>query len=613
MSDALLPAPWLPAALAGVGLAAVLVGTLVFRLHAILSLTLAGLAVMWLTPRELVVRAEVEATAERFRVRGVGRSPQTALVYGTRGAYWTDDRRDDLRAFRPVPGGGLGAPAATLARLRADRQIAGRVIGGPDDGLPGFGFEMTGPFGRERTPTGQSAMIDGERLVRLDAGDYRVAPLFESLNPFAEPEPPLRPGDLLVSAGDLAAAGDAAARPAPARFAAAFGGTAGGIGLPIAFAAVLGACLAASGAAERLVRAALAVVGPRGRPAAFCAGGFALGVPVFFDAVFLLCAPLAKSAAAPGGDGKPGANYGLLLMAVACGGVMTHSLVPPTPGPLLVADELGVSLPALAAAGLFVSAVAAPLGLLAAWGLTRRTRIDPPADPAPRGETPPHELPALWASALPLAVPAFLIAQAAAWRFGPDRFPGKEPVGPVVAALGDPTVALLAGALAALGLLWRRSVPAERTEVVGEAVAEGGAVLLIAACGGAFGAALRQTGVGGLVAGLPVGGGFGLLVTAWAAAAAVRTAQGSATVAMVTAAGVVGGAVQAGPVAPVWVACAIGCGSKAVAWMNASGFWVVCKAGGLTERQALATFTPLTGVLSVAGLAATLLGARVWP
>ena len=235
--------------------------------------------------------------------------------------------------------------------------------------------------------------------------------------------------------------------------------------------------------------------------------------------------------------------------------------------------------------------------------------------------------PPLWAAILPLALPAFLIAQRAAWDAAVPRvvdlgpgFPmdvfvreGWEIPTKVVDLLGGPTVALLCGALAALVLLWRRTVPAERAGVVGGAVAEGGAILLIAAAGGVFGSALRQTGVGGLVAGLPVGGGFGLLVTAWAVAAAVRTAQGSATVAMVTAAGVVGGAVQTGTVAPVWVACAIGCGSKAVAWMNASGFWVVCKAGGLSERQALATFTPLTCVLAVAGLAATLLGAWVWP
>ncbi|MEM9702656.1 MAG: GntP family permease, partial [Planctomycetota bacterium] len=133
------------------------------------------------------------------------------------------------------------------------------------------------------------------------------------------------------------------------------------------------------------------------------------------------------------------------------------------------------------------------------------------------------------------------------------------------------------------------------------------------AAGGAFGTALRQTGVGSLVAALPDLRGLGLLTLAWAATLAVRTAQGSATVAMVVAAGLVGSAIPESGVHPVWVACAIGCGSKAIAWMNSSGFWVVARAGGLTEREALATFTPLTIVLAVAGLAVTLMGAWLWP
>ena len=626
-------APWVPAALAAGGLAAVLLGTLVFRLHALISLTLATLAVAWFTPPPLAVRAEAERRAERFAVRGVGEEAKGwSLGYdgewavGGNGNLYRrfhrvrpDGPANVLLAYRPGPAGPLGLPVAVLHR----------------DGAPDW-------TARNETPP----RVDGDRFVRTGWGDFFVAPFA----PPALPAPPddfgavfpprwdpaaagasglLEPGDLLLPPHDLAAALAAGDRSAEATAAAAFGETAGAIGLPVALAAVLGACLLASGAAARLVAGLLSVVGPRGHAAAFCAGGFGLGIPVFFDAVFLLCAPLAKkAAAATGGDAA------LLLMAVACGGVMTHSLVPPTPGPLLVAAELGVALPVMVAAGLFVSALAAPVGLAwCVWRSRRRAATRPdPADLPERVKeedepADPGDLPPLWAAALPLALPAFLIAQRAAWDAAVPRLvdvgPGfpmalfvREPWGfpaQIVDLLGGPTVALLCGALAALGLLWRRTVPAERAAVVGKAVAEGGAILLVAAAGGAFGAALRRTGVGGLVAGLPVGGGVGLLVTAWAVAAAVRTAQGSATVAMVTAAGVVGGAVQSGAVAPVWVACAIGCGSKAVAWMNASGFWVVCKAGGLTERQALATFTPLTGVLSAAGLAATLLGAWVWP
>ncbi|NNJ28158.1 hypothetical protein LzC2_42690 [Planctomycetes bacterium LzC2] len=82
---------------------------------------------------------------------------------------------------------------------------------------------------------------------------------------------------------------------------------------------------------------------------------------------------------------------------------------------------------------------------------------------------------------------------------------------------------------------------------------------------------------------------------------------------MVVAAGLVAAAIPTSGVHAVWVACAIGCGSKAIAWLNSSGFWVVCRAGGLTEREALSTFTPLSGVVAILGLAVTLAGAWLWP
>ena len=610
-----MPPELIPAALAAGGVAAVLVGALLFRLHALFALTLAGLAVMWLTPRENVVRAEVEATAVRFVPRAVGEpadllSPRQVSV----DRYGTLVRPDEPRAFRPAVGGGLGEPVAQLSPARRPFH---QMLAPP--GVDEFAWEVRGSGGFLIVKPQDPPWIDGERLVRLPSGDYEVRP-HTPVRTFGSPPPKpsagrLRPGDLIVGPDDLAAADAVADRPPPVRFAAAFGQTAAGIGLLIAFASVLGAALLHAGAAERLVRALLGVVGPRGHPAAFCAGGFLLGIPVFFDAVFLLCAPLCRSTAL-----KTGGNYPLLLAAVICGGALTHSLVPPTPGPLLVAAELGVGVPAMLAAGLFVSAAAAPPGLLFSWWWTRRMTV-PVRDSAGAsldrlralGERPPTALPPLWASAAPLAVPVFLIAQAAAWEAVGDRLAGAGWDWPkrIVAAAGEPTVAVLCGTLLALALLSRRASRAERREVVGAAVAEGGGILLVAAAGGAFGAALRQTGVGGLIAALPDVGSAGVLTLAWLAAAAMRTAQGSSTVAMVVAAGLVGG-LDAG-VDPVWTACAIGGGSKAVAWMNASGFWVVGRAGGLTERETLTLFTPLTLVLAVAGLLATLAGAWLWP
>ncbi len=613
MPDALPPAA-ICALLAAGGLAAVLVGALALRVHALIVLTVAGLAVMWLTPRANVVRAEVEADAERFVVRGVGEWGDDTRWMFPAGDRWADPP-GSLTMYRPHIGGGLGEPVASLRRFTPSMSYSG-----PDTIEELF----------------EAGTIDGRTLVRTDYGDFLVGRPSATPTRFFGALPVgkrqaaaarregldlLEPGDLLVSPAELTAANAVADLPPPARFARAFGHTAASIGLLIALAAVLGAGLTHSGAAERLVRALLGVVGPRGHPAAFCAGALALGVPVFFDAVVLLCAPLAKSTAL-----RTGRGVALLLLAACCGAALTQSLVPPTPGPLLVAAELGVSIPRMIAVGLGVSLVAAPIGLLwCVWWCRRRERVGksvPVRDGAGASldhlrdlaGRPLHELPPLWASLAPLAAPVFLIAQRSAWEPFADRVPWVPDVmTAVVRGLGDPTIAVLAGALCSLMLLWRYAAPAERREVVAAAVAEGGGIVLLASAGGAFGAALRQTGVGGLVAATPTAGGLGLLVLAWAITVAVRTAQGSATVAMVVAAGLVAAALPGSGVHPVWAACAIGCGSKAIAWQNSSGFWVVCRAGGLTEGEALATFTPLTIVLAVVGLLVTLAGAWLWP
>ncbi|MCA9112064.1 MAG: gluconate permease, partial [Planctomycetaceae bacterium] len=121
------------------------------------------------------------------------------------------------------------------------------------------------------------------------------------------------------------------------RVAEGFGTAAGNIGIVIALAAVIGECMMASGAADRIVQFFIRVLGEKRAPWALMLSGFVLAVPVFFDTVFYLLVPLARSLYK-----KTGKNYLLSLLAIACGGAITHTLVPPTPGPLLMADNLGI-------------------------------------------------------------------------------------------------------------------------------------------------------------------------------------------------------------------------------------------------------------------------------
>ena len=114
-------------------------------------------------------------------------------------------------------------------------------------------------------------------------------------------------------------------------------------------ASIIGSCLLKSGAADRIVRSMLRLLGEKQAPFSFLGSGFLLGIPVFFDTVFYLMIPLGKAMCM-----RVGKNYLLYILAIVTGAAMAHSLVPPTPGPLFVANELGVDLGVMILAGCVV-------------------------------------------------------------------------------------------------------------------------------------------------------------------------------------------------------------------------------------------------------------------
>src|SRR6056297_2189074 len=145
------------------------------------------------------------------------------------------------------------------------------------------------------------------------------------------------------------------------RLASAFGATAGNVGILIAMASIIGVCLLESGAAKTIIDRALAIVGPKRAPEALMASSFILGIPVFFDTVFYLMVPLARSLRQ-----KLGGDYVLFILAILAGGSLAHSLVPPTPGPLQVADTIGVDVVTMMLVGLAVAGCSSLLSLPAA-------------------------------------------------------------------------------------------------------------------------------------------------------------------------------------------------------------------------------------------------------
>jgi GntP family gluconate:H+ symporter len=235
-----------------------------------------------------------------------------------------------------------------------------------------------------------------------------------------------------------------------------------------------------------------------------------------------------------------------------------------------------------------------------------------------------RELPPTWLSLLPILLPVVLITGQtglASWlkTFGPGETPSwMVAAKPVVDTLGNKNIALiLAAAIALATLAWqRRASRKQLATAVQTALASGGVIILITSAGGAFGETMRQCGVGSEIARVTRGiDPLWILPVAFLVTALVRGAQGSATVAMITAVGVLGHFAGSGQLDfhPVYLALAIGCGSKPFPWMNDSGFWVISKMSGMTETEALRALFPMLTLMGLSGLVATMIAAAWFP
>lgn len=232
-------------------------------------------------------------------------------------------------------------------------------------------------------------------------------------------------------------------------------------------------------------------------------------------------------------------------------------------------------------------------------------------------------LPSLGMSLLPLIIPLICI--------GADTFFSSylnkvdlsgqsfffQNIMPIIKFVGNKNTAILLGAIAALWVVVRQRKGNNEvlSGFVQAAILSGGGIILITAAGGAFGAMLQQTGISAKIANLTSGYQLALIPLAFLIAAVVRTAQGSATVSLITASGILSGMALHTDLGfhPVYIGLAIGCGSKLVPWMNDSGFWIICRLSNLTEKEGLKTITPLLAIMGLTGLIVIMIGAKIFP
>ncbi len=404
----------------------------------------------------------------------------------------------------------------------------------------------------------------------------------------------------------------AAAMPETARI---FGETAGKIGIVIALAAVIGQCLMESGAADKITRRIVGLLGERYSSLSLVGSGYVLSIPVFFDTVFYLLVPLARAMRV-----RTGKNYLLYVMSICAGAAVSHSLVPPTPGPVAMAATLQLDLGIVIVVGIMVGIPASLAGWVFANYMDRKLHVELREAPGLRMEEleelahkPESELPGFWFSVLPILLPVLFITS----NTVVDAIDKESAVAKVTSFLGNPNFALLVSTAIALYLLARQKhySLAQLAKPVETALASGGLIILITAAGGAFGGMLVLAGVGDALHGLSERLGLPMLLLAFLLAVLFKVAQGSGTVAMITAATIMSPLVQAStlPYHTVYIAMAIGAGSKVGSWMNDSGFWVVKQMSGLTEVETLKTWTPLLVIMGCVGFTVTVLASWLLP
>jgi len=383
-----------------------------------------------------------------------------------------------------------------------------------------------------------------------------------------------------------------------------FGGILGHITAIIGLGTLLGAILEASGGAQVLMDKLMSAFGEKRAPVAIGLAGLIFGVPVFFDIGIFVLAPLVYVAAK-----RSGKSIVLFSMPLLAGLSVMHAFMPPHPGPVAAAGLLKVGLGWIIIMGL---AVAIPSwfvgGVLYSYWIGKRINVPVPeemlvAAEQAKSENGDREPPSLGLVLSIIGLPLVLIL---AGTFGSILLQkGSRPYS-IATFFGTPAVALTIAVLLAFWLLgFRRGMTRDKVaEMAGASLRPVAMILLVVGAGGFFGAVLAATGIGKTLAGELSDLGLPVIALSYVISCVIRIAQGSATVAIVTTAGIV---------APVLadlnysqpqlalIVMAIASGSIIASHVNDGGFWIVSRYFGLSVKETLQSWTVLETILSVVG------------
>ncbi|MEU4470245.1 SLC13 family permease [Micromonospora sp. NPDC023888] len=449
---------------------------------------------------------------------------------------------------------------------------------------------------------------------------------------------------LILGAAVLGVAASVAPDKMITSFTAGVGSTAGGVGLLIALGAMIGGLLAESGGADGIVNRTVGRVSGRALPWAMAGVAALIGLPLFFEVGVVLLVPIVLLVSMR--TDVPLMKIGIPALA---GLSVLHGLVPPHPGPLVAISSLNADLGLTLGLGLLVAiptviisgpvfgtfiARYVPATAPAALLPTRRDPGRTTGTAAPRdvdgdlltdddlvnpgggrpgepvddsGTETARRTPAFWPAVITVLLPVVLMLLRAIGELTLDEGTAGRKTLDIV---GTPIVALLAGVILAMFTLGYQAgfSRSQVSSVIGGSLPPIAGILLIVAAGGGFKQVLVDAGVGNLVADAAKDASLSPLLLGWLVAVGIRVATGSATVATITAAGIVAPlAASLDKPEVALLALAIGCGSLFLSHVNDAGFWLVKEYFGLTVGQTLKSWSLMETIISVVGFLGVLL------
>ncbi len=373
-----------------------------------------------------------------------------------------------------------------------------------------------------------------------------------------------------------------------------FGSTLGKIGLVIVIGVIIGEFLEKSGGAFAMAEAVLKVIGKNRVPTAMGIIGWIVSIPVFCDSGFVILSPLNKSLSKRAGISLAGT-----AVALGLGLYATHCMVPPTPGPIGAAGILDADLGLVILWGLPVSFIAMIAGVIYSSKVASKTFVDPAPNMSQQEiEKVMKDAPGAIRSFIPILLPIVLIVAKSLADGINDSLLVK-----ILSFIGQPVVALLLGMLAAFTLPknFDRNM-LSTSGWVGNSLSGASIILLVTGAGGVFGKILQNSGIanifGEVMSGIHIGLMLPLLL-----AAAIKTAQGSSTVAMITTASILAPLMSTlgfeSETLKALVVVSIGAGSMLVSHANDSLFWVVTQLSGMDVKTGFSLFTMGTLVVGI--------------